>query len=145
MTEAKEFKISEITWEEGSLELAAIRREVFVIEQNVPEDLEWDGMDPQCRHVVARALSGWPIGTGRLRPDGHIGRMAVLAHWRSKGVGGAMLESLIEMAQHAGHKSAPLNAQSYAMPFYARYGFVAEGEEFMEASIPHQSMRLVWR
>ena len=137
-----EFKVSRILWEEGSLELAAIRRQVFVIEQHVPEDLEWDGIDPQCSHVLARDLAGRPIGTGRLLPDGHIGRMAVLAPWRGTGVGGAMLDALIAMAREARHSAAVLNAQVYVMPFYAKYGFVPVGEEFMEAGIPHHAMRL---
>ena len=137
-----EFKVSEIPWDEGSRELAAIRRQVFVIEQNVPEDLEWDGIDPQCLHVVARDFDGRPIGTGRLLPDGHIGRMAVLALWRGKGVGGAMLQALTSMARRANHGEVVLNAQSYVMSFYERYGFRRQGEEFMEAGIPHHSMRL---
>ena len=137
-----EFRISRISWEEGSLELAAIRRQVFVVEQHVPEDLEWDGIDPQCSHVVARDLLGRPIGTGRLLPDGHIGRMAVLEPWRGKGAGGALLEALIAMAREEKHSAAVLNAQTYVMPFYAKFGFVPIGDEFVEAGIPHRAMRL---
>lgn len=137
-----EFKIAEITWEDNSHELAVIRRQVFVIEQNVPEELEWDGIDPQCRHVVARDLEGRPIGTARLLPDGHIGRMAVLKSWRGKGVGGAMLDYFIEAARQAGHPHIVLHAQIHAMPFYAKRGFLPEGEDFMDAGIPHRSMRL---
>ena len=145
MVSLREFKVSEIPWDEGSLELAAIRRSVFVIEQHIAEADEWDGIDPQCRHVVARDLSGRPIGTGRLLPDGHIGRMAVLAPWRRTGVGNAMLQALIGMASGAGHAAAVLNAQTAVVPFYARHGFVAYGEEFMEAGIPHRAMRLALR
>jgi len=142
MPDSKEFDVREISWEEGSLELAAVRRHVFMIEQNVPEDLEWDGVDPQCRHVIARDLGGCPIGVGRLLPDGHIGRMAVLKPWRGKGVGAALLERLIGMARGEGRSSVVLSAQTYAMPFYAKFGFEQEGEEFMDAGIPHQAMRL---
>lgn len=137
-----EFKVSEIAWEEGSHELAAIRRQVFVVEQRVPEDLEWDGADRQCRHVVARDSSGRPVGTGRLLPDGHIGRMAVLAPCRGKGVGGAMLRLLIDMARCDGHAKTLLNAQTYAVPFYIKHGFSTQGEEFMEANIAHRAMGL---
>lgn len=143
MSQSTEFRVSEIPWEEGSLELAAVRRQVFVVEQQVPEELEWDGIDPDCLHVVARDLAGRPIGTGRLLPDGHIGRMAVLADWRGKGVGQAMLERLVAMARREGHRAAVLNAQTQAVSFYAKYGFVSEGPEFTEAGIPHRAMRLV--
>ncbi|MES2354308.1 MAG: GNAT family N-acetyltransferase [Pseudomonadota bacterium] len=139
---SEKFKISEISWEEGSYELAAIRRVVFVLEQNVPEDLEWDGIDPQCCHVLARDFTGRPVGTGRLLPDGHIGRMAVLKPWRGNGVGAAMLAHLIAIAKRFGHQTLMLNAQTYAVPFYAKYGFQPEGEEFIDAGIPHQAMRL---
>lgn len=142
MTDATQFKVSEILWEEGSLELAAIRRRVFVIEQQIPEELEWDGIDPGCAHVVARDFAARPIGTGRLLPDGHIGRMAVLEPWRGKGVGRAILDRLIALARRDGHRVVLLNAQTYAMAFYSRQGFVAEGEEFLEAGIAHRAMRL---
>ena len=142
MGDATQFKVSEIPWEEGSLELAAIRHRVFVVEQQIPEELEWDGIDPSCAHVVARDLAGRPIGTGRLLPDGHIGRMAVLEPWRGKGVGRAILERLIALARRDGHQVVHLNAQTYALPFYSRQGFVAEGEEFLEAGIAHCAMRL---
>ena len=138
----REFKVIETTWEDSSHELAVIRRQVFVIEQNVPEDLEWDGIDPQCRHVVSRDFGGRPIGTARLLPDGHIGRMAVLHSWRGKGVGGAMLECLLTLARQAGYAHVMLNAQTQAMPFYAKYGFQSEGDAFMDAGIPHRAMRL---
>jgi predicted GNAT family N-acyltransferase len=69
--------------------------------------------------------------------------MAVLADWRGKGVGQAMLECLVAMARREGHRAAVLNAQTQAVPFYAKYGFVAEGPEFTEAGIPHRAMRLV--
>jgi predicted GNAT family N-acyltransferase len=142
MPDSKEFDVREISWEEGSLELAAIRRLVFMIEQNVPEDLEWDGVDPQCRHVIARDLGGCPIGVGRLLPDGHIGRMAVLKSWRGKGVGATLLKELISMAREEGRQSVVLSAQTHAIPFYAKFGFEPEGEGFMDAGIPHQAMRL---
>jgi len=142
MSSTMEFKVREIDWEEGSDELVAIRRQVFVIEQNVPEDLEWDGIDPQCRHVIAREFTGRPIGTGRLLPDGHIGRMAVLSPFRGRGVGAAMLRELIAMADQAGLAEALLHAQTHAIPFYAKFGFEPEGEEFMEAGMLHRTMRL---
>jgi predicted GNAT family N-acyltransferase len=142
MSDATQFNVSEIPWAEGSLELAAIRHRVFVVEQQIPEELEWDGIDPSCAHVVARDSAGRPIGTGRLLPDGHIGRMAVLEPWRGKGVGRAILARLIALARRDGHRVIVLNAQTSALPFYSRQGFVPEGEEFREAGIAHRVMRL---
>ena len=121
--------------------LCAVREQVFVREQAVPIELEWDEFDPLCQHVVAEA-AGRVIGTGRLLPDGYIGRMAVLESWRGQGVGSALLESLMQIAGNRGIRRVKLNAQSRAVAFYLRHGFVAEGEEFIEAGIPHRSM---WR
>ena len=137
----KRFKVSQVSWEEGSLELAAIRREVFIIEQNVPEDLEWDGIDESCSHVITRDMNGKPIGTGRLLPDGHIGRLAVLKPWRGRGVGAEILKALIDIAITMRHDVVVLHAQIYALGFYKKFGFVEEGAEFIEAGIPHIAMR----
>jgi predicted GNAT family N-acyltransferase len=81
-----------------------------------------------------------PLGTGRLLPDGHIGRMAVLAAWRGKGVGTALLYHLLEAARQRGMSQLALNAQTSAVPFYRRFGFIPEGGEFVEAGIPHVRM-----
>lgn len=136
------FKVSEIAWEEGNLELAFIRREVFILEQHVPEDMEWDGIDHDCIHVIARDNTGRPIGTGRLLPDGHIGRLAVLKPWRGNGVGAEILKLLIQLALHKQHQHIILHAQTSVVGFYLKYGFVPDGDDFMEAGIPHQKMYL---
>jgi len=117
-----------------------IRQQVFMREQGVPQELEWDESDPDSRHALAFDAGGNAIGTGRLLPDGHIGRMAVLREWRSKGVGAALLRHLMELARSRGMLRLALNAQTHAAPFYARFGFSPEGDEFMEAGIPHISM-----
>ena len=121
--------------------LLALREEVFIREQSVPTDMEWDEFDPLSRHVVA-SVDGIPIGTGRLLPDGHIGRMAVLREWRGKGAGSALLTRLMEIARTLGMQRVLLNAQVQALPFYLRHGFQAEGEEFLDAGIAHRRM---WR
>ena len=121
--------------------LQALREEVFIREQAVPADMEWDEFDRLSRHVVA-SVDGIPIGTGRLLPDGHIGRMAVLREWRGKGAGSALLTGLMEIASALGMRRVLLNAQVQALPFYLRHGFQAEGEEFLDAGIPHRRM---WR
>jgi predicted GNAT family N-acyltransferase len=144
LTDPDQFVVRRVDWHQAGTPLAAIRKTVFVNEQKVPEALEWDGLDPDCVHVLATAANGMPIGTGRLLPDGHIGRMAVLKGWRGRGVGGAVLAALIVAAREAGHAQAQLNAQVHALGFYARYGFVAEGAVFDDAGIPHRAMTLVF-
>ena len=121
--------------------LQALREEVFIREQFVPADMEWDEFDALSRHVVA-SVDGIPIGTGRLLPDGHIGRMAVLREWRGQGAGSALLTGLMNIARTLGMRRVLLNAQVQALPFYLRHGFQAQGGEFLDAGIPHQRM---WR
>lgn len=122
--------------------IRSVREAVFVNEQKVPVELEWDGLDPECMHVLARVSDGTPVGTGRLTPDDHIGRMAVLRQWRGRGVGTAILRALLDLARRQGRRRISLNSQTAAMPFYARIGFEASGPEFIEAGIPHRKMAL---
>jgi len=137
------FRVEQISWTDAQDELRAVRFEVFVREQGVPEALEWDGLDRECQHVLARDGNGVAIATGRLLPDGHIGRMAVLRDWRRCGVGTAVLAELIRIARSHGHPVVVLHAQSYVTQFYARMGFVVTSAEFMEAGIPHVEMQFV--
>lgn len=122
--------------------LRAVREAVFVREQNVPLALEVDELDPRCHHVLARDATGRAIGTGRLTPDRRIGRMAVLADWRNRGVGDAMLLALIEAARERGWHAVSLHAQAGAIDFYLRHGFLPRGPRFTEAGIEHQEMAL---
>jgi predicted GNAT family N-acyltransferase len=122
-----------------------VRQDVFVIEQNIPVELEWDEMDAACLHALAYDHDGQPIGTGRLLPDGHIGRMAVQKAARGGGVGSAIIEALMQQARMRGDHAVLLHAQTHAEQFYARYGFVREGDEFLEAGIPHIRMRHIFR
>ena len=135
------FRVELVDFQQALAELRAVRDEVFVTEQNVPVELEHDARDPLCTHVIARLLDGTPIGTGRLTTDRHIGRMAVLAPWRGRGVGDALLLALVEQARLRGWHDVHLNAQVPALGFYERHGFQPEGERFMEAGIEHQSMQ----
>ena len=128
-------------WQARAAELQAVRRAVFVVEQHVPEEEEWDVNDALSQHVLALG-DGVPVGTGRLLPDGHIGRMAVLEPWRGRGVGRAMLTLLLELARQAGFAEAVLHAQTHAISFYEKQGFMVSGPQFMEAGIPHRVMRL---
>ena len=118
-----------------------IRFEVFVAEQGVDPSLEVDGRDPECVHAIAYAEDK-PIGTGRLLPDGHIGRMAVLKEYRSKGVGQKILLKLVEAARKRGWKKVELSSQIQAVPFYERFGFRRLGDVYIEAGIEHVDMRL---
>lgn len=136
-----EFGIDAGGWPELASGGRAVREAVFVQEQKVPRELEIDAHDAQSRHVLACDAEGNPIGTGRLLPDGHLGRMAVLAKWRARGVGRALFERLLEEAAAAGMTRLALHAQTTALGFYRRFGFVEDGPEFVEAGLPHQAMR----
>jgi predicted GNAT family N-acyltransferase len=134
------FVVRVTDWHADTPALRHVRRTVFIDEQRVPENLEWDEIDARCVHALAEDARGAAIGCGRLLPDGHIGRVAVLAAWRGRGVGDALLSRLVDLARERGHARAILNAQVQAMPFYARHGFAAEGAPFDEAGIAHQVM-----
>ena len=129
-----------MTWEQARADASPIRFTVFCEEQGVPLEIELDQEDPVSIHAVAYE-GGQPVATGRLLPDGHIGRMAVLKDWRGRGIGGLMLTRLIERAKQRGDREVVLSAQIHAAAFYAAHGFVAHGEEYMEAGIRHQAMR----
>jgi predicted GNAT family N-acyltransferase len=140
MQEAK-LEIREGSWEALGAEATEIRRMVFIEEQRVPLEEEWDGRDPECRHFLA-LLEGLPVGTARLLPDAHIGRVAVLARARGSGIGAALMAAAIEAARRDGHPAVELAAQTHALPFYARLGFTPFGDEFIDAGILHRNMRL---
>lgn len=140
MSEKPPFTVKPIYWIASEKALRAIRNKVFIEEQGVPADLEWDGLDEHAYHVMAFAADGTPIGTGRLLQDAQIGRLAVLKEWRGKGVGGALLDILLVIANKMGYDEVRLHAQTRVLDFYLRRGFTAQGEEFMEAGIPHKLM-----
>ena len=127
------------SWAELAAEAAPIRFQVFVEEQRVPAEMELDEFDALSCHALALA-DGLPVGTGRLLPDGHIGRMAVLPGWRGLGVGAAVLQALIAEADRRGMGQLVLSAQTHALGFYARFGFVPEGDVYEEVGLPHQGM-----
>ncbi|AIY41997.1 GNAT family acetyltransferase YjcF [Collimonas arenae] len=138
------FHLTVDNWVVQKADARAVRFDVFVIEQKIPVELEWDDMDEHCLHAVAYDETGQAIGTGRLLPDGHIGRMAVRLTGRSKGIGAAILEALMAKARQRGDSEAALNAQTQAEAFYGRHGFIRDGEEFYEAGIAHICMRHVF-
>lgn len=135
------FRIQLCAWDKARTEATRIRFTVFVEEQRVPPEIEMDEHDAQCVHALAYDARGRAIGTGRLLPDAHIGRMAVLKEFRGAGAGAAILLALIEEARRRGDAEVALSAQTHALGFYRRHGFSAEGEVYEEAGIPHQAMR----
>lgn len=122
----------------------AIRREVFVIEQSVPEAEEWDGKDGDAIHLIARNADGQPTGTARILligDTGKIGRVAVLKSARGTGTGAALiLAALDELRSLPGITRAKLGAQTHAIGFYEKLGFTAYGPEYDDAGIPHRDM-----
>jgi predicted GNAT family N-acyltransferase len=129
------------SWDELGAQARILRFEVFVEEQRVPPELEIDAMDPVCLHALAFASSGPALGTGRLLPDGHIGRMAVVRGARGQGIGAALLVHLMQAARSQGHREVELFAQTHAQGFYLRFGFVVTGPPFDDAGIAHVTMR----
>lgn len=134
--------IKKAIWEEHSELIRKLRETVFVIEQGVSRKIEWDGRDHLCQHAIALNDTNEIVGTGRLLPSGHIGRIAVLASCRHFGVGKALLNLLISLAREDNHTHVYLNSQTHAIDFYQGSGFISEGPVFMEAGIPHQRMVL---
>lgn len=128
-------------WSKYKSQLMAIRRDVFIQEQGVPEELEIDEWDAKSTHLlVLNNLQ--PIATARLLPNGHIGRMCVTKPFRGQGIGKTMLERLIHKAALLGIETVKLNAQVSAIGFYQKSGFQVCSDTFMDAGIEHKSMSL---
>jgi len=133
-------RIELMDWPAARTEASRIRMTVFVEEQRVPAEIEMDDNDAASVHALAH-VQGRAVGTGRLLPDGHIGRMAVLKESRSLGVGGAILEQLVQEARRRGMREVVLSAQTHALGFYRKHGFQEFGVVYEEAGIAHQDMR----
>ena len=132
--------IREATWTRDRELLCQVRLEVFVQEQQVPQNLELDGLDATAVHFLA-LVGHQPIGTARLLPSGQIGRMAVLIQYRNQGIGEKLLHATIVRARELDYSPIFLHAQLSAANFYLRHGFRPYGETFEEADILHQAMR----
>ena len=133
--------VKEVSWVEMGKEIASIRRRVFVEEQGVPPELEWDGCDEYAFHVLAFS-NGQALATGRLLPYGHLGRMAVLRELRGRGIGSQVLQTLLALATREQIEPIFLHAQLSALTFYMKHGFRTCGEVFGEAGIAHIRMEL---
>jgi predicted GNAT family N-acyltransferase len=133
------FQVRLLAWDEAMPLARAVREQVFIEEQKVPRELEWDDWDALSEHAIA-FNEGRGIGTARLLPDGRLGRMAVLAPWRRRGVGRALADALIARARERGMCRLALHAQTHAAGFYRALGFAEQGAIFEEAGIPHVCM-----
>jgi len=143
-TEPTRISVRRARWDADQAMLKHIRSQVFVEEQGIDPAIEWDGQDADCTHVLAydgHDIKRDAVGTGRLSRTGKIGRMAVFKEHRGQGIGGRILVALMDEARADGLHSVYLHAQTHAQAFYQRFGFIAEGEEFLEAGIPHRKMR----
>lgn len=126
-------------WQQHNQEIKQIRTTVFIEEQHVPADLEWDEFDTQSIHFLA-FHNNKAIATARLKPDGQIGRMAVVKDYRYKGIGKKLLTTVIARAENTGFSMIYLHAQKKAINFYKQFNFINNGEEFTDAGIKHQAM-----
>ena len=119
--------------------IRAIREQVFIVEQHIDRDIEFDGLDSQALHVLIQA-QGEFVGTGRILADGHIGRIAILADFRGFGLGAMVVQALVTTAREQGYPHVYLGSQKHAVDFYIKLGFSAYGDEFIEADIVHLAM-----
>ncbi len=136
------FIVRSANWKVDEFAIADVRHAVFIVEQGVPEALEWEPEDAQCLWFVALADEQSVIGIVRLTDAGRIGRMAVMPAWRGRGVGRALLAAVVQVAAAKGLRQVHLSAQTQAIGFYARHGFIAKGPEYLDAGILHRSMFL---
>lgn len=130
-----------LNWTDAKAYSQTIRTSVFIQEQHVPESEEWDNEDKSATHLLV-IKNGKTIATARLTQTGKIGRMAVLKAYRKQGIGSMMLNSLIDLAKQQGQQQIKLWSQTHAQSFYKKHGFVAQGDEFLDAGIPHIEMHL---
>ncbi len=135
-------QISEVDWDSAEKLLSALRTEVFIEEQRVSPELEWDGLDQSAKHLLALDSNGEPVGCARIIAPGSIGRMAVLENRRGQGVGQALLSAAIAVCKQHGWTNIVLSAQTYAIPFYEKAGFIVTSEMYLDAGIPHRDMSL---
>ena len=143
-----EYSVTEVSWATHQQQLMALRFAVFVGEQGIAAEDERNPKDPECRHFVALHDDATVVGCGRLTPEGQIGRMAVQAALRQTGIGSAILQHILQCARHSGSNAVFLHAQADAAEFYARHGFISNGERHVHAltdQLPTPGNRLCHR
>ena len=137
------FRIELKEWEQARTTAGPIRYAIFMGEPDAPSGIELDDQDKDCVHAIAYSTADEKaVGTGRLMPDGQIGRMAVLKDWRRLGVGAALLDALVEEARKRGFKEVVVSVPLQAADFYRGKGFVADGKVFEEAGSLYEKMRM---
>ena len=134
-------QISKVSWREAENDLRAIRTPVFIEEQGVAPDFEWDELDASAIHILA-LFDNQPIACLRIIDFHKIGRMAVLKEWRGMGLGTALLLEAIKICKTHGSKSIHLSAQTHAIGFYQQAGFKVTSNEYCDVHIPHVDMQL---
>ena len=138
-----DFTVHLVSWKDAAPLLRSIREAVFIREQGVPPEMEWDGEDESSRHVLVLASNGDAIGCGRITPAGQIGRVAVLPEWRGKRIGSGIVEALLEYAHSQDYQLLEINSQVHTASLYRKFDFSEVGEVFMDADIPHIKMQLL--
>lgn len=130
----------QVNFTEAENEIASIREQVFVQELKIPQRLEWDGRDNTACHIIAKHHEFGVVACGRLLPDAHIGRIAVLLKWRNKGIGSKLLNELCTLAASKKYPAVYLSAQNTALAFYQYHGFTVTGDSFITVGINHSPM-----
>lgn len=140
------FTIQQTTWQSPQQPLLkALREQVFIIEQSVPEYIEWDEYDETAIHLLALDATGTAVGCARiLLARGRVGRMGVLKAWRGQGVGNALLMEAIAICKAQGLTQLQLSSQTHAIKFYEKAGFVVTSDAYIDANIWHVDMVLKW-
>ena len=134
------FNLQQVSWQDLESHLRNIRSRVFIEEQHVPAEMEWDGYDETCVHIIVE-MNGEYVATGRLLETGQIGRMAVLQACRRKGIASKILEMILSIAESKQMETVFLNSQLEVVGFYKKYGFQEIGAVFDDAGIPHRKMK----
>lgn len=134
--------VKRVAYKTYAADIVAIRTEVFIREQNVPEALEMDGLDSDAMHVLAFDEDDGVVGTGRILPDGHIGRIAVIRRYRGRGAGQMITRKLLDIAHDLNQPEVWLSSQYHAREFYQKLGFIEQGDRYEEAGIDHVRMIL---
>lgn len=127
-------------WNSSKDQLTFVRKQVFIIEQGIPPEDEWDEHDKNAVHFVSFGTTAVPTGTCRLLQDGHIGRLAVLPAYRLRGYGDMLLQKAVQVAREMGIQKVFLDAQVEAQAFYEKHNFTTDGKVFLEATKLHIRM-----
>ena len=136
------YRVQSGHWDKLEQDAKFIRKQVFIIEQNIPEEEEWDDQDMISDHFVVYDQDQ-PIATARLLQNNSVGRVAVLKAYRGQGIGRMIMLEVIRQAHQQDRKFLQLSSQVHAISFYEKLGFSIQGDAYDECGIPHIKMQLV--